>query len=231
MVFTFGPNGFFGYSPSSSSEIMWWSTVQADDLPSQSRIALSDLRKQLKGHHGNWKDPFIQDVIKDANVEHVFPTWTTPELPYWSKDGLILVGDAAHALNPTSGQGSSQALEDAKTLSICLSRYLSQASLSPAEAIDRAGHLYYRVRQPRLHAIFVRTAKLANNKRKLSFVEEMMLYAFCWLFGRFPGIGKILLGDVNKELYGWDVYTEIKKALKRMGEADEEATKPATIAS
>jgi 2-polyprenyl-6-methoxyphenol hydroxylase-like FAD-dependent oxidoreductase len=229
MVFTFGPNGFFGYSPSSTTESMWWSTVQADDLPSQSRIALSDLRKQLKDHHGNWKDPFIQSIIQKADVDHVYPSWTSPELPYWSKDGLILIGDAAHALNPTSGQGSSQAFEDAKTLSICLSRYLSQSNLSVPEATAKAGDLYYGVRQPRLHAILVRTAKLSGTKKELNFVEEMITCAFFWIMGKFPVIGKLLIGDVTKELNEWDVYAEIKRVLKEQGEADVVA-KPAAAA-
>jgi 2-polyprenyl-6-methoxyphenol hydroxylase-like FAD-dependent oxidoreductase len=211
---------------------MWWSTVQADDLPSQSHVTLSDLRKQLEDHHGNWKDAFIQDIIKKADVGQVYPCWTTPELPYWSRDGLILVGDSAHALNPTSGQGSSQALEDAKTLSICLSRYLSQISggLPATDAVDRAGELYYGVRYPRLHAIAVRTAKLASTKKELNFVEEMITCAFFWMMGKFPSIGKMLIGDVNKELYGWDVYAEISKVLKERGEASDEVVEPAAAA-
>lgn len=191
MVFTFGPKGFFGYSPSSPSESMWWSTVQADALPNQSRIALSDLRTQLKDHHGDWKDPFIHAIIEKADVDHVYPCWTTPELPFWSKEGLVLVGDAAHALNPTSGQGSSQALEDAKTLAICLSRYLANAQGNDDidSAIDKAAELYYGVRHPRLRRIADRTAKLSSTKKNLSSVEEMVTYAFFWLVGKFQGSG------------------------------------------
>jgi 2-polyprenyl-6-methoxyphenol hydroxylase-like FAD-dependent oxidoreductase len=203
---------------------MWWSTVQADDLPNESRIALSDLRLQLKRHHGNWKDPFIQDIIREADVDHIYPCWTTPELPRWSQDGLILVGDAAHALNPTSGQGSSQALEDAKTLSICLSYYLAElpAGTDPAGMVDEAAELYHGVRAPRLHAIAARTAKLANTKKELNFMEEMITCAFFWLLGKFPSIGKMLIGDVNKELYEWDAHAEIRKCLEgRKGRAQE----------
>jgi len=141
---------------------------------------------------------------------------TTPELPFWSQNGLILVGDAAHALNPTSGQGSSQALEDAKALSICLSRCLApfpEASLL-SHAIDQAGEMYYAVRHPRLHAIAARTAKLASTKKDLSFVEEMVTCAFFWVMGRFPSIGKMLIGDVNKELYEWDVHAEVRRYLR-----------------
>ncbi|MBJ7552542.1 FAD-dependent monooxygenase [Marinomonas ostreistagni] len=38
-------------------------------------------------------------------------------LPYWHNGNLIIIGDAAHAPLPTSGQGASQALEDAWHLS------------------------------------------------------------------------------------------------------------------
>jgi 2-polyprenyl-6-methoxyphenol hydroxylase-like FAD-dependent oxidoreductase len=41
-------------------------------------------------------------------------------VPTWHRDNLILVGDAAHAALPTSGQGACQALEDAWHLANCV---------------------------------------------------------------------------------------------------------------
>ncbi|RAL14419.1 2-polyprenyl-6-methoxyphenol hydroxylase [Aspergillus homomorphus CBS 101889] len=37
-------------------------------------------------------------------------------LPTWCRDRVILIGDAAHAMLPTQGQGASQAIEDAEAL-------------------------------------------------------------------------------------------------------------------
>lgn len=42
-------------------------------------------------------------------------------LPTWTKGRVILVGDAAHAMLPTQGQGASQAIEDAEALQAFLS--------------------------------------------------------------------------------------------------------------
>lgn len=41
-------------------------------------------------------------------------------VPTWHRDNLVMIGDAAHAALPTSGQGACQALEDAWHLANCL---------------------------------------------------------------------------------------------------------------
>ncbi|MBD1583951.1 FAD-dependent monooxygenase [Pseudoalteromonas sp. S16_S37] len=41
----------------------------------------------------------------------------------WYKDNVLLIGDAAHAPLPTSGQGACQALEDAWHLANCFSSH------------------------------------------------------------------------------------------------------------
>lgn len=47
--------------------------------------------------------------------------WRDP-LETWVSPGsrMMLIGDAAHAFLPTSGQGAGQAIEDAATLAVCL---------------------------------------------------------------------------------------------------------------
>jgi hypothetical protein len=40
----------------------------------------------------------VRKVIENVDINVVWPTWTVPELPTWERDGLVLVGDAAHAL-------------------------------------------------------------------------------------------------------------------------------------
>jgi 2-polyprenyl-6-methoxyphenol hydroxylase-like FAD-dependent oxidoreductase len=41
-------------------------------------------------------------------------------VPVWSRDRMVLIGDAAHATSPSSGQGASLAAESAILLARCL---------------------------------------------------------------------------------------------------------------
>ncbi|MGO8981401.1 MAG: FAD-dependent oxidoreductase, partial [Streptosporangiaceae bacterium] len=44
------------------------------------------------------------------------PVHTLPQLPRWHDDRMIVIGDAAHAPSPSSGQGASLSIEDAVQL-------------------------------------------------------------------------------------------------------------------
>ena len=50
-------------------------------------------------------------------------------LPYWSKDRICLIGDAAHATSPALGQGANQAMQDG----YLVGKFLSENS-NPADA-------------------------------------------------------------------------------------------------
>ena len=117
VVMTFGAEGFFGYGPSTSPsecdtdqdglgtekvkpfgpEAMWWSTYEEEDLPEKKDIDSSIIRQQLIDRHAKWQDPVIQKIIHgEMDIQSKIPTWVTPKLPNWSRDGMILIGDAAH---------------------------------------------------------------------------------------------------------------------------------------
>jgi 2-polyprenyl-6-methoxyphenol hydroxylase-like FAD-dependent oxidoreductase len=220
MVFTFGRNGFFGYAAMNQTDSMWWSTCQADEVPTNRTISPKDMQEQLRQRHGSWRDGEIQQFIDKSNVSQIYPVWTTPELPHWGTDGLVVVGDAAHALQPTSGQGSSQAFEDAKCLSLLLSKFLSvkqtkpeQLSLQQAVELSLKGQ--YEVRNPRIQKIVERTKMMADKKREQTVAEELFMCFFLWVIGKIPSLGKMMLGDVNKELYYWNMDALVDEVVKK----------------
>ena len=71
-----------------------------------------------------WPDA-VQQMLKsyDKNsLKRIFVHDVDP-LPYWHQENVLIIGDAAHAPLPTSGQGACQALEDAWHLVRVLEKY------------------------------------------------------------------------------------------------------------
>lgn len=103
----------------------------------------------------SWDNPAsIEDVL---DAFKAFPSWTqeimshAPDvalwqlrdidaLTTWTKGRAILIGDAAHAMLPTQGQGASQSIEDAEALQAYLFDMGRDATINDV--------------QQRLHAVF-----------------------------------------------------------------------------
>jgi 2-polyprenyl-6-methoxyphenol hydroxylase-like FAD-dependent oxidoreductase len=218
MNLIFGGSGFFGYFYSESSKsdpnrdspyhisepgetVAWWSTYEiADCPPDPKHIDKEDMARQLRERHGGWSDPVVQKVINKVEVDSMYPTWTSPQLPTWERDGVVLLGDAAHTLPPTSGQGASQALEDVESFSLFLAHHLQQTydnrdspddsnpSIGAAEkqAIKIAAKRHMDIRRPRVQAILDQARKFQDLKKKRSVFEEYFMYCIMWIIGKKP---------------------------------------------
>lgn len=196
MVFEFGGNGFFGYSsggPLPQKQLMWWSTFETSTLPDTKNIDPLLVQLALFDRHKQWKDPIVQHIIRNAQVESVYPTWTLPTLPHWGKTGMVLIGDAAHAMDPTTGQGASQALEDSQTFALLLAELLDAERYGCASYlynIDQAIYFLHEIRAPRIKKIVERGKKLAGDKANVGVIKEYTMYCFLWLLIRFPSLGE-----------------------------------------
>lgn len=211
MNFVFGGNGFFGYffadsdpsapnrdSPYHVSEpgesLAWWSTYQAEECPDPKTLDMEDVARQLRERYSTWKDPVVKRVIESVSVRTMYPTWTSPPLPIWSRNGVVLLGDAAHTLPSTSGQGTSQALEDCEAFALFLAHQLQKAgqvggaSIAQAaqnQAIDAAAEQYTALRQPRVQQILEAAQKIQNSKRDMGVVGEYAMYGMMKVMSKF----------------------------------------------
>lgn len=217
MVFTFGPTGSFGYcsaAPQSQRKLGWWSNWGTREAPDGNVMDPEEIRKQLRERHGTWKDPVIQNIIEEMDTDRIYPIWTTPDLPHWGEGGAVLLGDAAHTLPATSGQGAGQALEDSVVFSLLLAHYMAKAEaagggLTVEEVIKLSIKGLYEIRYPRVATIKARSRNLyLTNKKIDNVVFEYMYYLFIYMWTNFPILGEyITLGPLFDEPFGFCLLT------------------------
>ncbi|KAL7892073.1 hypothetical protein HDV63DRAFT_398842 [Trichoderma sp. SZMC 28014] len=225
MNFIFGGNGFFGYyiaesdpsdpnreNPHVASEpgetLAWWSTYEIKECPDRSTLDMDDVSRHLRERHAQWKDPVIQRIIKSARVSHMYPTWTSPPLPTWERDGVVLLGDAAHALPSTSGQGVSQALEDCEAFVLFLAHQMKRRDTSKPDAEKqaavKAARQFMDLRKPRVTEILESAKKIQNSKRDMGIVREYAMYSMFKLFSFFPNA----VAKPTRKIYEYNVAEE-----------------------
>jgi 2-polyprenyl-6-methoxyphenol hydroxylase-like FAD-dependent oxidoreductase len=95
-------------------------------------------------------------IVRAAHQVLVTNAYDLPHLRTWHRDQLLLIGDAAHAASPTTGQGASLALEDAVILAKSL-----RDKPDPASAFVTYEHL----RRDRVQANITRSARMSAQSR------------------------------------------------------------------
>lgn len=138
-----GSSVAFGYAVSPAGESYWFARVT--DTP----LTADDL---AHGTPARWRDLLLPLLRKDATPaadlvaatsDRLMVTNAT-ELPTgtpWRSGRTLVIGDAAHAASPATGQGASMALEDAVVLA---------KSLRDTPDTDSALALYETLRRPRV---------------------------------------------------------------------------------
>ena len=117
MTMTWGPSGFFGYGECKMPQgktMMWWSNQPKEFPPTREDLKLTsqtELRNELLAMHGGWHDPIATLIRSTEEVMHI-AIYEMPSLPAWHRGRAVLIGDAAHAMATSAGQGASQAIED-----------------------------------------------------------------------------------------------------------------------
>jgi 6-hydroxynicotinate 3-monooxygenase len=76
---------------------------------------LADIKKCYDGFH-----PEVQRVIDACPQASKWPLLERNPLPLWSRDNIVLLGDACHPMKPHMGQGAGMAIEDAAVLVRCI---------------------------------------------------------------------------------------------------------------
>jgi FAD-dependent urate hydroxylase len=148
----FGRRAFFGYGVAPDGGVWWFANPPHRGGPPP---APGHWRAHLLDLFAGDRSPAASII---ASTPGELPIWTTHDLPSvrrWHRDRMIVIGDAAHAVSPSSGQGASMAVEDAVELARCL-RDLPQPGAAFAA--------YERLRRRRVERVVALGARTGSTK-------------------------------------------------------------------
>jgi len=172
--FTFGRKGFFGYcfcNKGPQEEVMWWSNIPEKRELSREELrtySSDEIRQELLSFHQGWHEP-IGRIIEQSSSLFKSNIYDIDHLPRWSKNRVVLIGDAAHAMSPHAGQGASVALED--------SMYLAKLVKNHDLPMKQIFQQFEQERKTRAEKIVKAARRNGSGKKELSAVA-------CWFRDR-----------------------------------------------
>lgn len=153
----FGRRAFFGYTPTPDGDVAWFANVPRPKTTAEERVAtgteewqrrLADLFRADAGPATALIEAGRLGLVADN-------THDLPHVPRWHRGPIVVIGDAAHAPSPSSGQGASMAIEDGIVLA---------SALRDAPTIGAALHAYERARRERVERIVAAGARSSSSK-------------------------------------------------------------------
>lgn len=154
----FGKRAFFGYAVHPSGEVWWFANPPRANEPSRAELAAistEQWREMLTDLFTGDATPAVEIIRATPGKLSGWATYDLPSVPTWHRGPIVIIGDAAHATAPSSGQGASMAIEDAVVLARCL-RDLPN--------IEQAFAAYERLRRGRVERIVAHGARTSNSK-------------------------------------------------------------------
>ncbi|MEV6587369.1 FAD-dependent oxidoreductase [Streptomyces acidicola] len=150
-----GSAAAFGYAVSPAGETYWFARVSGDPLSAE---------KLANGTPARWRDLLLPLLRKDATpaadmvaatTDSILVTNATemPPATPWRAGRALLIGDAAHAASPATGQGASMALEDAVVLA---------KALRDAPDTESALTAYETLRRPRVEHNIITSGRISR---------------------------------------------------------------------
>ncbi|MFD6140224.1 FAD-dependent oxidoreductase [Promicromonospora sp. NPDC060271] len=154
----FGKRAFFAHVNRAPGDVWWFANVPQARAATDDELAAwtpDRWRAELTSLFADDDGP-ATDLI--AATPDIAPPWNTldlPHVPVWHRGPVGLIGDAAHAISPTSGQGASLALEDG----VLLARFLRDHG-DPATAFTA----FEAFRRTRVEKLIAQAKRTSNQK-------------------------------------------------------------------
>ncbi|MEV4639433.1 FAD-dependent monooxygenase [Actinoplanes sp. NPDC049548] len=159
MHLAYGKKAFLGYRIDDDGTAGWFANVPSARMMTATQArAIPDAEwlRRLRELFAGDRLPALRilDRAGSGHLVNVGGLQDMPPVPVWHRGPVALVGDAAHATSPSSGQGASLAIESAVELARCL------RDLPVAEAFAA----YETLRRPRVERVIAQTARVNRDK-------------------------------------------------------------------
>jgi 2-polyprenyl-6-methoxyphenol hydroxylase-like FAD-dependent oxidoreductase len=153
----FGARAFFGYVPDAAGGTVWFANVPRHPSTRAERDSTTaeQWKRWLTGLFADDQGPARELIAAGSLQLAADNTHDLPSVPVWHKAPLIIIGDAAHAPSPSSGQGASMALEDGVVLAKCL---------RDLPGVQNAFTAFERIRRGRVERIVAQGARSSSSK-------------------------------------------------------------------
>lgn len=214
---TMTPHGMLATAPCIANQTFWFFSKQValpqgvactddfrDGWSVHRQQELADCRRSLdtvlSGVSGQWGQ-YLRHLVDASQELHFYPHYRLPLGGRWFAPGsgsrVLLMGDAAHAVQPHAGQGVGLALEDVLLLSVLLAQYQDGRYSTLGEVFEQ----FDAIRRPRITRINEIAQRNGNMRRNQSPWTVWVKEWYMWMMLRvnqFWGlsVSGVLNGDV-----------------------------------
>jgi FAD-dependent urate hydroxylase len=153
-----GQRCFFGYTVSPTDGVWWFANPPARSPLTADQILAEgpgELKTRISALFTDDRSP-AADIVKATSGDILLGNqYDLPRVNTWHTDRMVIIGDAAHAVSPSTGQGVSLACEDAVALAQCLRDHHE-----PSDAFC----VYEKLRRPRVERVVAWGSKMGGTK-------------------------------------------------------------------
>jgi 2-polyprenyl-6-methoxyphenol hydroxylase-like FAD-dependent oxidoreductase len=195
----FGKRAFFLYAVAPDGTVWWAANPPRRDEPAEGELAAispAEWRAHLMGLFAADRTPAcaIIESTPDDQLAGAWPIYDMPTVRRWHRDRMIIIGDAAHATSPSSGQGASMAIEDAVELARCL-RDLP---------VEEAFAAYEQLRRQRVERVVAEGARTSNQKAAGPVARVIRDAVLPMILRRAAGNGRGSVAWLHRHHIDWD---------------------------
>ena len=212
---TITPHGLVAVSPyTATADHLYWFFSRSVPVPeSGSRDGWEAVSKHevdgfkeklldtLADATGDWNG-ILRKIICETDRVKFYPLYKMPQNCKWSSKRSLLLGDAAHAMQPHIGQGTSMALEDAF--------FLSRVLAEPGRSLTEVFQVYEAVRRPRVEKVAQASADRGDTRQASGpawhRIKEMGIGLGFWIY-KTARLDRLGVG-MDKEAIGYDIMQE-----------------------